>query len=198
MPTALAPGFADAPRASQSVFRALMDALARPGTVLPLATGLVPPAPLTAELAAIALTLADYETPVWLDPALAAAPGPSAYLRFHSGAPLVEDPAAARFALVADAGALPDLSTFAQGEPDYPDRSATLVVAVQGFAEGPWTLDGPGIDGTRRFGVQGLPADMAERLAANRALFPLGVDLILCAPGLVAGLPRSVRVIAES
>lgn len=32
------------------------------------------------------------------------------------------------------------------------------------------------------------------QLAENRAGFPLGVDLILTAPGRVAGLPRSTTV----
>jgi alpha-D-ribose 1-methylphosphonate 5-triphosphate synthase subunit PhnH len=42
-----------------------------------------------------------------------------------------------------------------------------------------------------------LPLDLGERLLANRALFPRGVDLILVAPGAVVALPRSVRVAAE-
>ena len=44
---------------AQGVFRAVMDALARPGTIQPVATRLAPPAPLTPELAAVALALAE-------------------------------------------------------------------------------------------------------------------------------------------
>lgn len=188
-----AAGFADAVHDAQAAFSALMWALARPGTPVPLASNLAPPAPLPREMAAAALALFDYETPVFLDAALAAAPDVAAFLRFHTGAPLVSDPAAARFVLIADAAALPDLSLFAQGEPDYPDRSATLLVQVEALGDGPLVLEGPGIDGRRGFGATPLPADFSARLAANRAGYPLGVDLILCADGHVAGLPRSVR-----
>ena len=61
-------GFADAVREAQAVFRTVMMALARPGTIGRIEARLTPPAPLTPELAAVALTLADHETPVWLDP----------------------------------------------------------------------------------------------------------------------------------
>lgn len=192
-PAAPAAGFTDPVHDAQAAFSALMWALAQPGLPVPLKSDLSPPAPLSPEMAAAALALLDYETPVFLDAALAAAPGVAPFLRFHTGAPLVADPAAARFALIADAAALPDFSLFAQGEADYPDRSATLLVQVAAFGDGPLRLEGPGIDGTRGFGATPLPADFSARLAANRAGYPLGVDLILCADGAVAGLPRSVR-----
>ncbi|MFG1396823.1 phosphonate C-P lyase system protein PhnH [Roseixanthobacter pseudopolyaromaticivorans] len=196
--TALAPGFADAPREAQEVFKAVMWALAQPGRPVPLPGRLAPPAPLSPEIATIALALLDYETPVWLDPALAAAPAVVAFLRFHTSAPLVEAPAAARFALVADAAAMPDFTHFALGEPDYPDRSTTLIVQVERLGEGPLLLEGPGIATRVGFAAAPLPADFAARLVANRQIFPLGVDLILVAPGAVLGLPRSARVIAEA
>ena len=75
---ALAAGFADPVIESQGVFRAVMDALARPGTPMPLSAALAPPAPLTPGLAAVALTLADHEAPLWLDPPLAEAPAVAA------------------------------------------------------------------------------------------------------------------------
>lgn len=196
--SALAAGFADPVHDAQRTFRALMAALAEPARPVPLVAPLAPPAPLTAELAAVALALADYETPLWLDAPLAAAPQVGAFLRFHTGAPVVDDPAAARFALIGDPEALPDFSRFAQGEPDYPDRSATLVLAVQRFSDGPLTVFGPGIAGRRGFGAAPLPGDFAARLQANGTLHPLGVDLILCAPGAVAGLPRTTRILPET
>ena len=105
----LAPGFTDPVHDAQGTFRAIMDALARPGQPRPLAPGLAPPAPLTAELAAVALALTDADTPVWLDATLAAEPEVAAYLRFHTGAPLTDDPARAAFALIRDPVRCPPL-----------------------------------------------------------------------------------------
>ena len=95
----LARGFVDPPRCSQQAFRALMDAMARPGIPRALDARLAPPAPLTPELAALALTVLDYETAVWLDPPLTAEPAVADFLRFHTSARLVEQPGDAQFAL---------------------------------------------------------------------------------------------------
>jgi alpha-D-ribose 1-methylphosphonate 5-triphosphate synthase subunit PhnH len=190
----LTPGFADPVFDAQRAFRAVMAAVARPGLARPLASDLEPPAPMTPELAALALTLLDQETPVWLDAPLAAAPDVAAFLRFHAGVPIVTDPALAAFALIADPLAMPPFNAFAQGTDAYPDRSATLVGQVGSFTGPPLTLVGPGIAGAVNFAASPLSADFRAQLAANRALFPRGVDVILCAPGEVVALPRSVRL----
>src|ERR1700688_4838201 len=142
----VARGFADPVLDSQSVFRTVMMALARPGTIAELATGqLRPPAPLTAELAAVALTLCDHETPVWFDRRLSAE-AVATFIKFQTGAPVVDDPAKAGFAFAVDMADLPPLSAFAQGTDDYPDRSTTLVLAIDALGSGrSASLAGPGI-----------------------------------------------------
>ncbi len=191
----LSTGFAEPVLEAQSAFRALMEALARPGSLQALNAALTPPGVLPAELAIVALTLADHETAVWLDSALGADPSVAAWLAFHTGARITADPAEATFAFVTDIDALPRLGDFAAGDDAYPDRSTTLVVAVDHLAaEGCLVLAGPGIDGERQLGVAGWPAGLTDELAANRALFPRGVDLILAAPGTLAALPRTTRI----
>lgn len=197
----LAPGFADPVQEAQGAFRAVLDALARPGTPQALPTALRPPPPLTPELAAVALTLADADAPLWLDAALAGSEAVAAYLRFHTGAALVAAPERAAFALIAEPTACPPFARFAQGEPAYPDRAATLVLAVDRLAgdDGPAAgvrlgLAGPGIRGATHLRAHPLPADFAARCAENHAGFPLGIDLLLVAPGRIAGLPRSTHV----
>ncbi len=191
--TLMATGFDDPVFDSQATFRAAMWALSRPGRVDPIRAGLAPPAPLTPEAAALVLALCDYETPLWLDPVLARVPAVAAFLRFHTGAPIVEEAREARFALIAEPFDMPDFSDFAQGSPEFPDASATLILQVETFTGG-LVLEGPGIKGRAAFGAAPLPADFIERMAANRAGFPLGVDLLLAGAGGVAGLPRSVTV----
>ncbi|MGU3495775.1 phosphonate C-P lyase system protein PhnH [Xanthobacteraceae bacterium A53D] len=194
----LALGFGDPVREAQATFKAVMWAVARPGDRVPLGTGLAPPLPLTPELAACALALCDYETPIWLDPALARHADVRDFLRFHTGAPLTEEPDAARFALVREPKNLLPFTAFAQGTPDYPDRSTTLILGVDDLGDAPFTLEGPGIKASRRFGAAPLPANFAARWADNRLLFPLGVDLIFVTSGLVSALPRSTRISAEA
>ena len=70
-----------------------------------IAADLSPPAPLAPAAAATLLTLVDFETPLWLDPA-AATPAVLAWTRFHCGAPVVDAPEPARFAVVTDPDAL--------------------------------------------------------------------------------------------
>src|SRR5258708_9751103 len=93
----LAPAFTDPVRESQRVFRSVMDAMARPGMIVAIAGLAQAPQPLGLAAAAVALTLIDYETPVWLDPALAQSPEVAAWLRFHTGALLADDPRQAAF-----------------------------------------------------------------------------------------------------
>jgi len=191
---AIAPGFTDPVFQSQATFRAVLDALAEPGSERPVAGIETAPAPLTPVAAAVVATLADFETAVWRDATLRT-PEIEAWLAFHTGAPAVTDPARAVFAVIGAAEASPDFADFALGTDVDPSTSATLVLQVAGFAGGRrYRLAGPGIDGTREVAIAGAPADLAARLAANRALFPRGVDLILAGPTSVMGLPRTTRL----
>jgi alpha-D-ribose 1-methylphosphonate 5-triphosphate synthase subunit PhnH len=192
---AITAGFADPVIEAQAHFHSLMNALARPGSIQPLPAALDAPAPLTPELAAVALTLADHEATLWLDETLATSKPVVDYLRFHTGARLVANPSDAAFALVADVAAMPTLASFAQGTDEYPDRSTTIVVAVETLAAGgDLELTGPGIEDRTRFDLSPRPAGLAVQLAANRAKFPRGVDLVFVGARQVAALPRTTLV----
>lgn len=193
--SAIQPAFDDAARESQAVFRAVMDAMARPGRILRLAAGFTPPAPLNPAAAAILIALADFETSVWLDAELSGQAAVADFLRFHTGAKLVAAPEAASFALIADVAGAPPLAAFAQGTPDYPDLSATIIFQVDRLTSGGWMLAGPGIDGQTGFGASPLPEKFERQLAENRSRFPLGVDVIFAGHGEIAALPRSTRIV---
>ena len=192
---ALAPAFADPVDNAQAVFRAVMDAMARPGTAQPLAPALAPPAPLSRGAGAVALALLDYESPFWLDETLARQPDVTQWLRFHTGAPVARDAKDAAFAFFADPASVPDFESFAPGTAEYPDRSTTLVLQVAQLS-GPetMTLRGPGIAGERAFAITPCPADLVARLQRNHALFPRGLDLLFVTTDAVAAIPRSTRV----
>jgi alpha-D-ribose 1-methylphosphonate 5-triphosphate synthase subunit PhnH len=177
---------------NQAAFRALMDCMARPGEIKALGCADAP-LPLMAGTAAILRSLADYGTPAWLDGVLAK-PAVAAWIRLQTGAAVVTDAKQAVFALVGNGVALPDFANFSLGSEDYPDRSTTLVVQVERFSGETFAIAGPGIQSERTFAAAPLPGDFAERWAANRALFPRGIDLMLVAGDRVAALPRTVRV----
>lgn len=188
-------GFADLVKDSQSVFRSVMDALSRPGLTRPIHVEAVPPAPLSPEVAAVALTLADHDSPVWLDETLAASEAVVAWLKFHTGAPIVNDPREADFALVSGWGNLPRLDAFAIGTDEYPDRSTTVVLAVERFEGAGRTIAGPGIKDTETLAVTGITEDFIAQWALNRELFPCGVDVLFAGVGQVVGLPRTTRIV---
>ncbi|KFC67401.1 Phosphonate C-P lyase system protein PhnH [Devosia sp. LC5] len=186
-------GFADPVMQAQQGFRALMDALANPGTIQQLALGLTPPAPLTPELAAVLLTLCDHDTGVWLEPDLATE-AVTGWLRFHIGSPLNVARDQAQFAVLRDSNTL-QLNGFSLGTDIYPDRSTTVIVAVPALSGGDaLVLKGPGIEHSVEISPLGLPGDFLEQWAENRAQFPRGVDLLLVADGAVIGLPRTTRI----
>jgi len=194
----LAPAFADPVGASQAVFRAVMDAVASPGTIVATGRLVQAPQPLGLAAAAVALTLLDYETPVWLDPALARSPEIVGWLRFHTGAPVTDDPRQATFGFIANPPLMPQFEAFSQGSMEYPDCAATLVLQIDRLSDnGGFCLSGPGIRGSRAFSAAPLPADFVVRMRANRALFPRGLDIILASGATLAALPRSVHVDTE-
>lgn len=187
-------GFADPSFQSQATFRRILDAFARPGTVIGIPLQVAAPHPLHGATAALLATLADESTPVFLAANAAAGPVP-AWMTFHTGAQLTRSAGEAAFAVIIDAGAPLDLSAFATGTQNYPDRSTTVIVQIDGFAAGDLLhLEGPGIDGAMTVRAHPLPPNFAAALTANRALFPRGVDLILAAPAAILAMPRSTRV----
>ena len=149
---------------AQQVFRLALIALSRPARTYRFvpcpadAAAEELPAGLSPELAALALSLCDNETAVWLAPGL--------------------DTENVR-------------AWFRQGEAEYPDRSTT--VCLGGVEEGKTagiTAAGPGIVESCIFSCR-MPAGFLAQWRSNHERFPLGVDMLLCGPGRLTGLPRT-------
>ena len=179
---------------SQATFRAILSAMSRPGTVLPLPATPSAPPELGSGLGALSLSFADLDTPIWLDSETDTDKARD-YLAFHCGAPPVITPALAMFALIGNPLDLPPLDRFALGEPSYPDRSTTLFIRVRSLSIGrDVTLRGAGIREKTRLRVDGLPERFWNEWMHNRSLFPLGIDAILTDDVTVAALPRTTQV----
>ncbi len=193
------PGFGSPALDEQRVFRALLSALARPGTRHPVPVAPAPLTPLGGATLAVCLTLLDHETPLWLDDP---APAVVEYLRFHTGVPVVDRPDRALFAVISDPGSAaggPDcLAALPHGTPDRPELGATVVVQVGGFAADLPVrhLSGPGIADVIPLSVTGLPEGWLDALVATRRP-PCGVDGFLVDATEVVGLPRTTQITGD-
>lgn len=178
-------GFSDAPVQAAHAFRAAMNAMARPGTREAI-HGAVPPSPLSIAAGTLILTLCDPDTPLHLAGACDCKEVRD-WVAFHVGAPIV--PAEqAMFALGAWS-ALAPLTRFAIGSPEYPDRSATLIVECETLSSDGPTLSGPGIKDTAQMALPEI-----EAFQMNALLFPLGLDFFFTAGAEVSALPRTTKV----
>lgn len=183
------PGFADPVGHAQATFRALLDAMARPGTVHSAGADLVAPAPLDPATAAVLLSLIDGDAMLHISPDCAEA---TPWLVFHCGTAPCAQIGTAGFVV---ARAMPDLATLSAGSDEAPESSATLVLQVTALGTGQaLRLAGPGLKAPSTLRAEGLPVDFAARWAANHAQFPRGVDLVLCAGTQLAAIPRSITV----
>jgi alpha-D-ribose 1-methylphosphonate 5-triphosphate synthase subunit PhnH len=182
---ALQGGFTEAPVQSARAFREILEAMARPGTIRRV-HGAAPPAPLSVAAGVALLVLTDPTTRLHLAGG-ADCPALRDWVAFHIGAPL-SSADEADFA-VGTWAALQPVTRFRIGEPDYPDRSATLIVECDQLVPHGPALTGPGIETATWLN---LPDTAAFR--ANRAHFPLGFDTLFTAGDRIAGLPRSTRV----
>lgn len=185
------PGFADAVGDSQRCFRAVLDAMARPGRIAVIDMLASPPAGISPAAAAVLLTLADVDAPVWLGAQAAEA---ADWIRFHTGASVTENPKRALFAYVA-ADDVPDIGALNLGTDEYPDRSTTLIVEVPRLdAQGPLVLRGPGIETSQSAAIDGLGPDFWSRRTGLHEIFPRGIDCIFVCGNHALALPRTTRV----
>jgi alpha-D-ribose 1-methylphosphonate 5-triphosphate synthase subunit PhnH len=184
------PGFQDPIHDTQQTFRALLEALALPGS-RQATVPITPPVGLMPSCAAAALTLFDLETTIWLQPGWSDdVPG---WLLFHTGCQLTNQPAAADFAVIWNPMTLPDLATFRWGTSEAPEASTSLLIQCSAWTGGPRVrLDGPGILGELAVEVP-LSADFWSQWQTMTQHYPLGLDVWCCHDQHVMGLPRTAH-----
>ena len=181
----LTKGFSRPPIDAAQVFRAVMNAMARPGQVQEV-LDVIPPQGLSPAAASVALTLFDRETSIYIGKDFQT-PAIKDWLTFHTNAPFVAA-AEADFALGTWDDLLP-LTQYSVGTAEFPDRSATLIVDGEDWNGITARLSGPGLKEPL---CAQLPA--LEPLQLNSALFPLGCDFIFTCCSEVVGLPRSTKL----
>jgi alpha-D-ribose 1-methylphosphonate 5-triphosphate synthase subunit PhnH len=178
------------PSASQLVFRAALDALARPGTVHRLPDAAHAPAALLPVLA-----LADLGTTVCVlgDGDWGCA------VRSTTSAPPSEV-AGARLVAALRPVSIAELAEVRVGTAAAPEDGALVCFAVEDLGSGQlFRLRGPGVPGVGDVRVAGLPAGFAECRRQLVAGYPAGFDvLFVTADGRVAGVPRTTVMEEEA
>ena len=171
------------PDVQQQIYRRLLDAYARPGTLQ-----------MAKELCGgymawvgVLSTLLDGQTTL-ADPHSLLDPDYWALLQSRR-----DTPEKAMFVLC-DGSGKPDFEP-ALGSLESPEEGATLVIRVESLGEGEEIdLSGPGIPGDRTLAVTGLDDGWIEARSSWVAAFPLGVDWILADDENFIALPRTTRI----
>ncbi len=176
------------PTQSQSTFRAVLDAMSRPGTIRQLPESECPAVLLPM------LTLADLDTGICV---LDDDPTWESFVQLATGAP-IQTLDAARYVAVLRAVGTDELALANRGTAMRPEFGALVCLSVPDVLGGePVRITGPGIDGTAEVAPQGFDAWDGRGTwtgAGNSNDFPRGIDLLLVAPdGRVVGIPRTTR-----
>jgi alpha-D-ribose 1-methylphosphonate 5-triphosphate synthase subunit PhnH len=181
----LSGGFTDPPQDSARAFRQIMNAMARPGHIVSL-SGLTPPVSLSKAQASVALTLFDHTTMICLkgkydNEAV------KQWLSFHTGTKYTS-PELADF-IICNKDEIGEISTLKQGNSEYPDQSATVIVEYPKLASGRCRLTGPGIKDAIMISITQIAP-----FRNGQSVFPLGIDFILTCDDKLMGLPRTTNM----
>jgi alpha-D-ribose 1-methylphosphonate 5-triphosphate synthase subunit PhnH len=178
----------------QSTFRRLLEALARPGrlhAIAPHDQG----GPFAAAVTVLEALL-DHEVSFATSPANPEVEEALLRLTGSHTASVGE----ADYVLAWGAGVAAAIDAAKTGVPEYPDRGATVIAAVESISgpAGPGhrlRLRGPGIRDSATIAVRGFGPEAVAAFARRNATLPCGLDVVLVTPeGVVAGLGRYTRI----
>ena len=195
---------------SQIIFRSLLDAMARPGSILRLPDVIITPPVANKYPLILLMTLLDHEVSFCVlghsDANVNAdRPAVAEYLGSNTGSKesALGD---ADFILVCKGTSHGLIRRVKQGTLEYPDESATVVYDVGSIGDQGYDgddghdeymlleLSGPGIAGKCIIAISGMePTEIEDVLAVRN--YPLGIDAILSdRNGNIACIPRSTNV----
>ncbi|WP_085906889.1 phosphonate C-P lyase system protein PhnH [Kiloniella majae] len=185
------PGFDNPVFDATAIFRTILDAMSHPGTVIETPIKCESPSKLNSSAASVLLALADMDTTIWLSPETECS-NVADYLRFHTGCSLTKNSNHCDFAVLNGMEGPDQIANLPIGTAENPDRSATLIIAVDHFnAEQKAVLSGPGIKTTSELSPSPLNSKLWGWMKDNRNYFPCGIDVIFASPTHICALPRS-------
>ncbi len=171
----LQPAFTLAVQDAQHSFRRLLKAMSEPGVIVSLHQLSQGWLPLNLATTSVLLTLADNDTPVWLSGALSNDIA-SQNLRFHTSAPLVDQPQQAVFAVADEQISHEQLNALSEGSAVAPETSATLILQVSSLSRRPHAAPHGGRHRRRAHGRAAAAGVHHSRADRRPHPFPLGID----------------------
>jgi len=191
---------------SQATFRALLDALSRPGTIrrLPARPYASAPQGFCAPALTILKTMCDHRVSFSIGSS-SRRPDLVSYLTMNLSTPF-EEVEKADYVLFEGERFDPDFANLNHGTLEFPEFSATALLCVRRLSDGgqialpgsSLRFRGPGVKGTASLRAAGLDARYLEERSRANQFYPMGIDLFLVdADGRVAGIPR-VSVVEQA
>lgn len=182
---------------TQTAFRSIMQALARPGQLqkLDAMKKLNPPKPLNAATACIGLTLMSQDSLFHVEEQ-----------QFPQGKEYFSVNTSARFCEISEAAFLyiqgqDSTATIAKahtGLLEYPETSATVIIDVMAMSEEPMAdalalnMQGPGVLDEKTVFIKGINPEILGMIQAKNGEYPLGIDVFMTdKKNQVLGIPRT-------
>lgn len=187
--------FTPAAKESQAIFRAALQALARPGRVYKLPQVRDFPRAEARYAYAVLAALADHEVSICVTGATEAE---ATFASLGTGARLAAVAEADYVLALEDDATVP--ASLKRGELEVPEGGATLIARVEQLGAGPLCLllAGPGVLNAGELSVTGLSTETIGARNVACASYPLGIDVFLVDPdGRMAGIPRTTILCAE-
>ncbi|MFZ4453056.1 phosphonate C-P lyase system protein PhnH [Salibacterium aidingense] len=185
---------------SQLIYREMLEAVSRPGTISNIKTVLtkLPDSPVNPGLIGMALTILDGETSFAVVPESSKL---SSYIQQKTGS-RVETLDQADYILMYDLSLVPSFSevieTIKKGTLIDPHDSATLLIQVKSFSAtngAPYILSGPGIASEYQVPIEGLPENWEKTRQRAIKEFPLGIDFFFVSQAAeILSIPRTTRI----
>ena len=190
----LRPGLENPVLDSQKIFRQLLTGMSEPGVISTVQGVIEHPMGLFPATYAIALTLFDQDTRIFLSDNMQQNEI-SDSLRFHSSISQVSLAADADF-VICNESDRPDLDQLNWGTEAYPDQSCTLIIQCRSFFQGiVYRATGPGIKGSSKICSSAFNGTLLHQREKLSSRFPLGIDLILTSGRDFFCIPRTTKLV---
>ncbi|OSN10733.1 carbon-phosphorus lyase subunit PhnH [Lonsdalea iberica] len=192
-------GFANPVFGTQACFRKIVKAMSEPGVTVTV-PGIEGLDNISSSTIAVLLTLTSPKTPLFIDRNISN-PLLLRTLCLHTNVPITSNAAEAYFVLLNgktntfDSRPIQhDLMCFPCGNEVEPEKSATIILEVDGLNNGRLLkLSGPGVNNVKIISPH-LPSAIRRYLCERPHPFPMGLDFLFTSGKKLLAIPRTTRV----